>query len=186
MDFDAVRLDSAEWQELADQAPDAFSFDLDGVFNSKDTDVTLHDFDCDTIEADEFGKRTMFVDGNVTFSGELKGICTVISTGKIIGTGGFSTPNGTTVSFVAMDDVLLNYDSNNQSSLNGLVYTEGDYELHGKIKFTGIVTAVGNISAQNPSEFTNNNDPNYWYTYSSAYSIIADPVDILSWHEAYD
>jgi len=45
---------------------------------------------------------------------------------------------------------------------------------------------MGTLSVQNPSEFTNNSDPNYWYTYSSAYNIIADPVDIVSWREIFD
>ena len=186
MDFNKVRLEMGEWQELAEMAPEGHYHDTDGIFNSKDTEVTLNNFDCNNIEPDDDGKRTLFVDGNVTFTGELSGICTVVATGKIIGHGGYYTQNGTTVSMIAMDDVLLNYDTERQSTLNGLVYTEGDYELHGKIKFTGVVTAMGNVSAQNPSEFTNNSDPNYWYTYSSAYSVIADPIDIISWQEIYD
>ena len=186
MDFNAVRLESEEWEELADMAPDAYYFDTDGQFNSKDTDMTLNDFNCNDIPTDGNGMRTLFIDGSVTFTGELSGTCTIVATGKITGQGGFCTKEGTTVSMIAMDDVKINYDTDKQSFLNGLVYTEGDYEMHGKIKYTGVVTAFNDLSAQNPSEFTNNSDPNYWYTYSAAYSIIADPVNVLTWHEVYD
>ena len=186
LDFDAVTLELSEWREMASLAEGDFYFDNDGVFDSKDTNVTLNNFDCSSIPEDDNGQRTLFVDGDVIFNGQLQGICTVIATGKVMATGGFQTGNGTTVSMVAMDDVLINYDTNSQSFMNGLIYTEGSYELHGKIKYTGVVTAHGDISVQNPSEFTNNSDPNYWYTYSSAYSVIADPVDVLSWREIYE
>ncbi len=186
MNFDSVQLSTSDWQDLASAAPPGHYYDNDGVFGSNDTSITLNDFDCDGIEPDDNGQRTLFVDGDVTFTGELTGICTVISMGKVIGVGSFYTQQGTTVSMISKDDVLLNYDTNQQSKMNGLVYTEGNYELHGKIKFTGIVTAMGTLSVQNPSEFTNNSDPNYWYTYSSAYNIIADPVDIVSWREIFD
>jgi hypothetical protein len=106
----------------------------------------------------------------------------VIATGKVICTGGF-VAKGPTVTFIAKDDVLINFDTNAQSTINGLVYTEGDYELHGKVKFFGVVTAFGSVTVQNPSQFTNNSDPNFWYTYSPAYSIIADSVNVLSWSE---
>lgn len=185
MDMDAVRLEPSEWEDMAGNASGSYYRDEDGVFNSKDSDTTYNDFNCESITPDDEGRRTLFVDGDVTFMGSLSGTCTVVATGKIIGTGGFKTGPGTTVSMIAMDDVLLNYDTEAQSTMNGLVYTEGDYELHGKINFTGVVTAFGNLNLQNPSEFTNNSDPNFWYTYSSAYSIIADPIDILSWHEVY-
>lgn len=186
MDFASVKLELDDWRNMASAAPPDYYFDEDGIFSSKDTNVTLNNFDCNSIPPDGNGQRTLFVDGDVTFNGELSGICTVVATGKVIGTGGYYTQNDTTVSMIAMDDVLINYDTNKQSLMNGLVYTEGSYELHGKIKYTGVVTAHGDIAVQNPSEFTNNNDPNYWYTYSSAYSVIADPVDVLSWREVYD
>jgi PilX N-terminal len=195
MDFDAVKLTQDDWQAMADAAPEDFYFDSDGTFNSKDTDVTLDGFDCDDIPADEDGKRTLFVDGDIFLTDTITGICTIVATGKIVAQGGeadngegrytgFATKSeGVTISMIAMDDILLNFDSNAQSFMNGLVYTEGDYELHGKIKFTGVVTSHGNVSIQNPSEFTNNNSANYWYTYSSAYNVIADPIQVLSWHE---
>jgi hypothetical protein len=91
--------------------------------------------------------------------------------------------SGATVSMIAQRDVLLNFDTNTQSKMNGLVYTEGNYELHGKVQFTGVVTAFGSVDVESPSQFTANSDPNYWYTYSSAYNVIADPAHVLSWAE---
>jgi hypothetical protein len=184
MDLDAIRLSTTEWQTLASAAPPAYYFDADATFNTLDSDTILSNFDCSSVPADAGGKRTVFVDGNVTFTGELSGECTIVATGKIIGQSGFYM-NGSTVSLIAMDDVLLNFDTNTQSTADGLIYTEANYELHGKVKFTGVVTAHGDVTIQNPSEFTNNYDANYWYTYSAAYNVLLNPVNVTSWRERH-
>ncbi|MBZ0273148.1 pilus assembly PilX N-terminal domain-containing protein [bacterium] len=182
-DTSGARLSDSDWNELAANAPDAWSHDEDGIPGNADTTVTINNLNFENVPAAADGKRTIYVDGDVTLTGSVAGIGTVIATGKIIGQGGFHTSGTPTISFISRDDVLLNFDTNAQSELNGLTYAEGDYEMHGKIKYTGVVTSFGSAIIQNPSEFTNNNDPNYWYTYSAAYSIVADPVDVLLWQE---
>jgi len=183
MDLSAIKLTDEQWMEMAASAHGDYKFNDDGVFGNGDTNVSFTDLDFDDIEVGPDGHRAIYVDGDVHVSGELSGIGTIIATGKIICEGEFETSNKPTVSMIAKDDVLLNFDTESMSELNGLVYTEGDYELHGKIKFWGVVTAFGSVTIQNPSEFTNNSCPNYWYTYSPAYNIIADPIDVLSWTE---
>jgi Tfp pilus assembly protein PilX len=180
MDLGAIAMTMSQWQGLAQQAAPSAYYDNDGIFDSQDTNVTFNDLDFSTITPGPSGQRTIFVDGNVTLNGSLSGIGTIVATGSIVGEGGFVS-SGATVSMISQGDCLLNFDTNAQSSLNGLVYTQGNYELHGKIQFTGIVTAFGSIDIENPSEFTNNSDPNFWFTYSSAYSVLSDPAHILSW-----
>ncbi|HPM78525.1 MAG TPA: hypothetical protein PK961_15655 [bacterium] len=185
MDLSAIRLTDEQWYEIAQSANRNAYYDSDGRFGTGDTNISVTNLDFDDIPEGPDGHRTIFVDGDVHISGELSGIGTIVASGKIICEGDFhANAGGTpTVSMIAKDDVLLNFDTEAMSQLNGLVYTEGDYELHGKIKFWGVVTAFGSVTIQNPSEFTNNNCANYWYTYSSAYNVISDPVDILSWTE---
>lgn len=184
MDLAAIKLREDEWRSISSTANSSWYFDTDHTYGSNDTNVTFSNLDFDNVQPGADGNRAIFVDGNVTLNGSLDGVGTIIATGKIIATGGFvSSSADTTVTMIARDDVLINFDTNAQSQINGLVYTEGDYELHGKVKFTGVVTAFGSVNIQNPSEFTNNNDPNFWYTYSPAYNVIADPIDILSWTE---
>jgi Tfp pilus assembly protein PilX len=180
MDLGAIAMTQAQWLGLAQQAAPSAYYDTDGIFGSLDTNVTFNNLDFSTIPVGPSGQRTIFVDGNVTLNGSLSGIGTIIATGSIIGEGGFVS-SGATVSMVSQSDVLLNFDTNAQSSLNGLVYAQGNYELHGKIMFTGVVTCFGSIDVQNPSQFTNNSDPNFWYTYSSAYSVLSEPAHVLSW-----
>jgi hypothetical protein len=182
MDLAAIRLRDNEWVELSQAAAPAARYDTDSVFGNRNSSATFVNLNFDNIPSGPDGNKAIFVDGDVTLNGEISGIGAVIATGKIICTGGFVS-HGATVTMVAKDDVLINFDTNAQSDINGLVYSEGDYELHGKVKFVGVVTAFGSVNVQNPSEFTNNSDPNFWYTYSPAYNIIADPVDILSWSE---
>jgi len=186
MDLNAAKLTDEDWANLSGMADPSYSFDNDGIPGSRDVNITINNLDFDDVPADEEGKRTIYVDGNITLNGTLKGIGTIIATGKITGTGGFRTTETPTVSFIAKDDVLLNFDTNAQSLMNGLTYTEGNYEMHGKIKYTGVVTAFGGAIIQNPSEFTNNNSANYWYTYSAAYSVVSDPIDVLLWQEIMD
>ncbi|HPQ71193.1 MAG TPA: hypothetical protein PKW95_18855 [bacterium] len=185
MDLAAIKLTDEQWYEIAQTANRNSYYDNDGQFGTADTSVTISDLDFDDIPEGPDGHRTIFVDGDVYINGQLSGIGTIVASGKIICEGDFrANPSTTpTVSMIAKDDVLLNFDTEAMSMLNGLVYTEGDYELHGKIKYWGVVTAFGSVTIQNPSEFTNNNSANYWYTYSSAYNVISDPVDILSWTE---
>jgi hypothetical protein len=183
MDWISARLSDSQWKQLADMAPPSHYFDIDGVFDSKDTEVTLHNFDCAEIPADENGHRTIFIDGDVHFSGHIYGTCSIISTGTIKAEGNFVACSCAIWSMVAKGDVMLNFDTNYTSPMHGLVYAEGDYELHGKVKFTGTVSVMGNINIQNPSEFTNNSDSDYWFTYSAAYNILSDPIDIISWYE---
>ncbi len=182
MDLGAIKLSDTSWRQIASSATTAWSFDTDKVYGDRDTNMTFNNLNFDDIPVGPDGNRAIFVDGDVTINGEISGIGTVIATGKVICTGGF-VAKGPTVTFIAKDDVLINFDTNAQSTINGLVYTEGDYELHGKVKFFGVVTAFGSVTVQNPSQFTNNSDPNFWYTYSPAYSIIADSVNVLSWSE---
>ncbi len=182
MDLAAIKLSDDQWKEIAGAANPNWNLNNNKVFGDRDTNVTLTNVNFNNIPPGADGNRAIFVDGDVTINGTISGVGTIVATGKIICTGGFYS-QGATVSFVAQDDVLINFDTNAQSEINGLVYTEGDYELHGKVKFTGVVTAFGSVTVQNPSQFTNNSDPNYWYTYSPAYNIIADQVDILSWSE---
>jgi len=181
MDLAAIKLRDDEWRTLAGNAHSSFYFDDNGTWADKDSPRTITNLDFDDVPVGTDGNRTIFVDGDLVLNGTISGIGTIVATGKIIGEGGFVTSQTPTITMVAMDDVLLNFDTEAQSQLNGLVYTEGDYELHGKIKYTGVVTAFGSVNIQNPSEFTNNNDSNYWFTYSSAYNIISDPIDVLSW-----
>ena len=182
MDLNSIRLTDQQWQYLAGTANGDWRFDTDHIFGDTDTNVTFNNLNFNNVPVGPEGQRAIFVDGNVTVNGEISGIGTIVATGKIICTGGF-VANGPTVSLVARDDVLIDFDTNAQSEINGLVYTEGDYELHGKVKFWGVVTAFGSVTVQNPSQFSNNSDPNYWYTYSPAYNIIADAVDIMTWSE---
>lgn len=181
MDLGAIKLRDDEWRTLAGNAHADYYYDDNGTWGDKDSPRTISNLNFDDIPTGADGNRTIFIDGDVVLNGTISGIGTIVATGKIIGEGDFVTNQDPTISLVAMDDVLLNFDTNSQSSMNGLVYTEGDYELHGKIKFTGVVTAFGSVNIQNPSEFTNNSDPNFWYTYSAAYNIISDPIDVLSW-----
>jgi Tfp pilus assembly protein PilX len=183
MDLNAAKLSDQDWNALASNAASSVYYDTDGISGDKDTSVTINNLDFDSITAGEDGKKTIYVDGNVTLNGSISGIGTIVASGNIIGTGNFVTSGTPTVSFISRGDVLLNFDTNAQSQMNGLTYAEGAYEMHGKIKYTGVVTAFGGAIIQNPSEFTNNNDPNYWYTYSAAYSIVSDPVDIILWQE---
>ncbi|MCZ7583090.1 MAG: pilus assembly PilX N-terminal domain-containing protein [Deltaproteobacteria bacterium] len=183
MDLNAAKLPDDDWASLASHADPSYTYDDDGIVGNKDMSVTINDLDFNDVPADAEGKRTIYVDGDINLNGSIAGIGTIIATGKIMGFGGFHTSGTPTISFIARDDVLLNFDTNAQSQLNGLTYTEGNYEMHGKIKYTGVVTSFGSAIVQNPSEFTNNNDPNYWYTYSAAYSIVSDPVDIITWQE---
>ncbi|MCC6159338.1 MAG: hypothetical protein IT350_14910 [Deltaproteobacteria bacterium] len=185
LDVNAAKLSDDDWALLEGKATGAHHYDTDGTSGNKSTNVTFNNLNFDNVPADSDGKRTVYVDGDVTLNGSISGTGSIIATGKIVGTGGFYS-GGATISFIARDDVLLNFDTNAQSQLNGLTYTEGDYEMHGKIKYTGVVTAFGTAIIQNPSEFTNNNDPNFWYTYSSAYNIVSDPIDILLWQEVID
>lgn len=186
MDLNAAKLSDEDWATLRSKAPEDYSFDTDGIEGNGSTSVTFNNLDFDSVPADAEGKRAIYVDGDVMLNGSISGIGTIIATGKIVGTGGFVTSGTPTISFIAKDDVLLNFDTNAQSQMNGLTYSEGDYEMHGKIKYTGVVTTFGTATIQNPSEFTNNNDPNFWYTYSAAYNIVSDPVDILLWQEIID
>ncbi|MCL4233226.1 MAG: hypothetical protein KJ042_01770 [Deltaproteobacteria bacterium] len=186
LDLNAAKLSDDDWALLAEKATGQHHYDTDGITGNRSTNVTFNDLNFSNVPADADGKRTIYVDGDVTLHGSISGVGTIIATGKIVGTGGFYSGSGTTISFIAKDDVLLNFDTNRQSELNGLTYTEGDYEMHGKIKYTGVVTAFGTATIQNPSEFTNNSDPNFWYTYSSAYNIVSDPIDILLWQEVID
>ena len=187
MDLSAARLSDEDWYALADQADESYSYNTDGIQGNGDTSVTINNLDFDDVPANAEGQRTIYVDGDVTLNGSIEGIGTIIATGKIIGEGGFVSKTkygeNPTISFISRDDVLLNWDTNQQSFLNGLTYAEGVYELHGKIKYTGVVTSFGDTTIQNPSEFTTNNDPNFWYTYSSAYNIVSDPINILLWQE---
>lgn len=183
LDLNAARLSDEDWSNLADLADPTYTYDNDGIPGNNDTTLTINNLDFADVPPDADGKRTIYVDGDITLNGTIAGIGTIIATGKIIGTGGFVTIGIPTISFISRDDVMLNFGTNAQSLLNGLTYAEGDYELHGKIKYTGVVTTFGTATIQNPSEFANNSDPNFWYTYSSAYSIVSDPIDILLWHE---
>jgi Tfp pilus assembly protein PilX len=183
MDLTAAKLSDEDWNNLADQADVSYSYDTDGIRGNADTTVTINNLNFDDVPVDANGKRTIYVDGEINLNGSISGIGTIIATGKIIGTGGFVTSGTPTISFISRDDVMLNFDTNAQSEMNGLTYAEGDYELHGKIKYTGVVTTFGAATIQNPSEFTNNNDANFWYTYSSAYNIVSDPIDVLLWQE---
>ncbi|MCZ7583089.1 MAG: pilus assembly PilX N-terminal domain-containing protein [Deltaproteobacteria bacterium] len=183
LDIKAARLTDDDWNRLANQAASSYFFDNDGITGSRDVSITINNLDFNDVPPNAEGKRTIYVDGDLTLNGTISGVGTIVSTGKITGTGGFVANGNPTVSFVAKDDVLLNFDTNNQSNLNGLTYTEGDYRMYGKIHYTGVVTSFGGATIQNPSEFTNNNDPAYWYTYSAAYAIVSDPIDILAWQE---
>lgn len=195
MDLAAIKLKDEDWYDLGDLASGEFVFDNDNSYRNRhrdreqqgalngDTVMTMNNLDFGDIPPGPNGERVIFVDGDITLNGTIAGTGLIVATGKIICTGGFATNGTPTITLVAKDDVLINFDTNAQSTMNGLVYTEGDYELHGKIKFTGVVTAFGSAGVQNPSEFTNNNDPNFWYTYSPAYNILTDPIDIISWTE---
>jgi hypothetical protein len=179
MDLGAVAPTTQEWMTLANQAAPAWYFGS-GAFGSQQASQTFVNLDFGTVTPGPTGQRTIFVDGNVPLNGSLSGTGTIITTGSITADNGFVT-NGSTVSMVAQGNILLNFDTNAQSSMNGLIFSEGNYELHGKISFTGIVTAFGSVDVQAPSQFTNNSDPNFWYTYSSAYNILSDPAHVLSW-----
>jgi hypothetical protein len=195
MDLAAIKLKDTDWYDMGDMASEAFVFDNDSSYRNRhrnrnqygflngDTVMTMNNLDFNDVPPGANGNRVIFVDGDLTLNGTIAGTGTIVTTGKIICTGGFVTSGTPTVTMIAKDDVMINFDTNAQSEINGLVYTEGDYELHGKIKFTGVVTAFGSVNVQNPSQFTNNSDPNYWYTYSPAYNILTDPIDILSWTE---
>jgi Tfp pilus assembly protein PilV len=183
MDLAAIKLRDDEWRELAGKAHGDYYFNTDSIFGNRTTNITLVNLDFDAIPAGPSGEHVIFADGDVTLNGTVSGVGTIVTTGKIICTGGFVTNGQPTVSMIAKDDVLINFDTNAQSQINGLVYSEGDYELHGKVKFYGVVTAFGSVNIQNPSEFTNNNDPNFWYTYSPAYNVLTDPINVLSWSE---
>lgn len=185
LDLNAAKLSDDDWSLLASKATGSYHYDTDGITGNRSTNVTFNGLNFSNVPADADGKRTIYVDGDVMIHGAISGTGTIIATGKIVGSGDFYS-SGATISFIAKDDVLLNFDTNRQSELNGLTYTEGDYEMHGKIKYTGVVTAFGTAIIQNPSEFTNNSDPNFWYTYSSAYNIVSDPIDILLWQEVID
>ncbi|MCB1155449.1 hypothetical protein KDL45_17445, partial [bacterium] len=171
LDLSAAKLSDEDWVDLAHKAPVGYSYDSDGIMGNGDTPMTINNLNFNNVPEDADGKRAIYVDGDLVLHGAIQGIGTIICTGKIIGAG-ISSGNGTTVSLISKDDVLLDFASggNQQNFLNGLTYAEGDYELHGKIKYTGVVTAFGTVTVQNPSEFSNNSDPNFWYTYSSAYN----------------
>jgi Tfp pilus assembly protein PilX len=181
MDLGAVALSAQQWVSLSQQAAPNWYFSS-GVFGSQADSQTFNNLNFANVTPGPSGSPTIFVDGNVMLTGSLSGTGTIVATGSITGENGFVT-NGSTVSFVAKGDILLNFDTNAQSSMNGLVFTEGNYELHGKMQFTGVVMAFGSVDVEAPSQFTNNSDPNFWYTYSSAYATIADPVHVLSWAE---
>jgi Tfp pilus assembly protein PilX len=196
LDMDSIRLTQSQWQQLASAAFDEYYFDDDGTFGNKDTHLIIHNFACNVIPPDEKDQRTLYVDGNITLTGQMQNgtNCTLIASGDITATG--ATPDqqyeirknvGISVSFLAKEDVVLNLSTNKISEFTGLIYAEGDFEVAGKMEFNGVISVMGNALIGKTADWVTGNPRKFWqeYTQVPLFDLLTDPIDIIQWQEKH-
>lgn len=210
MDTKALKLAMPEWEEIASAADPSYYFDNDGEFNTKDTNlgpndlanetfyllgfIPIPEFNCNRLPADADGKRTLFVDGNVNLDGlVLTGNdCTIVATGDITGGGGNFNESvrapllsETEMSLIAMGDIDIDFDTIIHNQMRGLFYAEGDMQISGKFVFEGVMTALGNVNVIGQTDWLSFLWRLYIHQYTSAYNVLFDPVNIISWREIH-
>ncbi len=126
------------------------------------------------------GSRYVYVNGNAVIQGALAGTGTIIATGTV--TTQSATSSGATITIVSKGNVTLQF-GGTSNPINCLLYTEGSLVLQGPVSLTGVVAVFGNVTMQGSPQYIGNADPNFWETYSGAYSMLSDPVSILYWSE---